>query len=98
MTTSAENYLDILERICTETIAPQAIEVDRQGAFPAASMEALRDAGLSGVVSAPEVGGLGLDARAAASVGLFLKASVISRSRGRQRKRVHHFCGISCPG
>ncbi len=68
MTTSADNYLDILERICTETIAPQAIEVDRQGAFPSASMEALRDAGLWGVVSAPEVGGLGLDARAAAGV------------------------------
>ena len=68
MTTSAENYLQHLDRICAETIAPQAAEVDRDGAFPAASIAALRAAGLMGAVSAPDVGGLGLGFRGAAAI------------------------------
>src|SRR5437667_7328378 len=68
MTTSAENYLQHLERICAETIAPQAPAVDRDGVFPAASISALRAAGLMGAVSAPDVGGLGLGFRGAATI------------------------------
>jgi alkylation response protein AidB-like acyl-CoA dehydrogenase len=49
-----------LETICQETIAPQALEVDRTGAFPERSLAALRAAGLLGAVSAPEAGGSAL--------------------------------------
>ena len=68
MTTNAENYLQQLDRICAETIAPQALAVDREGAFPAASIAALRLAGLMGAVSAPEAGGLGLGFGGAATI------------------------------
>ena len=68
MTTHVENYLQHLEWICAETIAPLAAAVDREGAFPTASMAALRAAGLMGAVSAPEVGGLGLGFRGAATI------------------------------
>lgn len=49
-------------------IAPQAGEVDRNGKFPRASVNALADAGLLGLISAPEVGGHGQGLRAAAEV------------------------------
>src|SRR5205823_14105163 len=51
-----------------ETIAPQAAEVDREGAFPTISLAALKAAGLMGAMSAPEVGGLGLGLRGAAGI------------------------------
>ncbi|MCC6590834.1 MAG: acyl-CoA dehydrogenase [Bryobacterales bacterium] len=53
------NYDAALERACA-TIAEQATPVDRDGAFPTASINALKAAGLLGAVSAKEVGGLGL--------------------------------------
>lgn len=48
-----------LERALEEVIAPRADEVDRDGAFPGASLDALAAAGVLGLVSAPEVGGGG---------------------------------------
>jgi alkylation response protein AidB-like acyl-CoA dehydrogenase len=68
MRTNAENYKTDLNRICVETIAPLASEVDRSGAFPNQSIEALKDAGFLGAISAIEVGGLGLGLRAAAEI------------------------------
>lgn len=61
-------YLDKLEPIVTEIIAPQAAEIDRAGAFPRAAMTALGEAGLLGLVSAKEVGGMGESHRAATFV------------------------------
>ncbi|HWE63829.1 MAG TPA: acyl-CoA dehydrogenase family protein, partial [Chloroflexota bacterium] len=70
MTTSATRatYLDTLGPIIDEVIAPAAAEIDRTGAFPRAALDALAEAGLLGLVSAPEVGGLGEAHRAATNV------------------------------
>lgn len=65
---SENDYLEILEGICRDVIAPAAIEVDTTGVFPSASIAALGKAGLLGVLSAPEVGGSGLGPRAAAYI------------------------------
>lgn len=61
-------YLEKLEPIVTDVIAPAAADIDRTGAFPRAALEALSQAGLLGLVSAKEVGGLGEGHRAAALV------------------------------
>ena len=62
------NYLDAVEKIAVEVIRPAAIEIDRTGAFPRAAMDALGKAGLLGLISAKEVGGMGEGLRAAASL------------------------------
>lgn len=59
---------DTLDRIISETVAPAAEEIDRTGAFPREALKALGDAGLLGLVSSTEVGGLGESQRAAALV------------------------------
>ena len=68
MITNAENYQQILNSICTEIIAPAALDADRMGAFPEQSIAALQGAGLLGALSAPEVGGLGLGLTGAAAI------------------------------
>ena len=66
--TIAQPYQAILEQICSETIAPAAPAVDRDGAFPEKSIEALKLAGLLGAMSGPEVGGLRLGVPGAAAI------------------------------
>ncbi len=68
LTTQTLPYLEKLESIVADVIAPAAAEIDRTGAFPRAAMEALGQAGLLGLVSATEVGGLGQGHRAATLV------------------------------
>ena len=65
-TVSTENYMETLDRVIAEIIAPAAAEVDATGAYPRAGMEALGRAGLLGLISAEEVGGMGEGHRAAA--------------------------------
>lgn len=65
---SLPSYLETLERLITETIAPAAIEVDQAGTYPQASIDALAQAGLLGLISAKEVGGHGEAHRAATLV------------------------------
>lgn len=55
VTPSPSTLVDVVDR----TIAPSAAEVDRTGVFPRADIEALADAGVLGLSSAPEVGGAG---------------------------------------
>lgn len=62
------DYSAALEQICTETVAPDAPNVDQHGAFPDRSLKSLAQAGLLGAVSAPEVGGLNLGFRGAAAI------------------------------
>jgi len=62
------SYTEALEQTCTQTIGPEAANVDRQAAFPERGLKALSSAGLMGAVSAPEVGGLGLGFRGAAAI------------------------------
>src|SRR5689334_468364 len=61
-------YQDALGRIIKEVIAPAAAEIDQRGTFPRAAIEALGRAGLLGLISAHEVGGLGEGHRAATFV------------------------------
>ncbi|HEX4825840.1 MAG TPA: acyl-CoA dehydrogenase family protein [Candidatus Polarisedimenticolaceae bacterium] len=58
---------DKLETIATGVAAAQAEAVDREGAFPKATMDALASAGLYGLISDREVGGLGQGPGAAAA-------------------------------
>lgn len=67
-TSSSPSYLETLDRVISETIAPAAIEVDQAGTYPQAALEALGKAGLLGLISAKEVGGLGEAHRAATLV------------------------------
>ena len=60
------NYLETLDKVIADVIAPASAEIDRTGAFPREGMEALGRAGLLGLISATEVGGLGQGHRAAA--------------------------------
>jgi isovaleryl-CoA dehydrogenase len=60
--------LDALSRVITDVVAPAAADVDRLGTYPAASIAALGDAGILGLVSATEVGGGGAGLDTAASV------------------------------
>lgn len=62
------SYLDRLENVIANVVIKNADEVDRSGMFPQANLDALRDAGLFGLISAKEVGGMGHGPRAAAEV------------------------------
>src|SRR5436305_14713013 len=65
ITVEAPTYLDTLDQIIAEVIAPAAVEVDQNGTFPRAAFDALGQAGLLGLISATEVGGQGQGPRAA---------------------------------
>ena len=68
MSPGSAGFTSVLEKICTDVVAQDAATVDRQSAFPDRGVNALAAAGLLGAVSAPEVGGLGLGFRGAATV------------------------------
>lgn len=69
MTTLTQaSYAEALERVIQEVVAPLAVETDKTAAFPRRQLDALSKAGLLGLISATEVGGLGLGHRAAADV------------------------------
>ena len=67
-TTSTPSWLENIERISEAIIAPAAAEIDVAGAFPRAAVTAMGHAGLLGLVSGREVGGLGEGHRAATRV------------------------------
>ncbi len=54
-----EQDLELLEPIVRDIIAPQACHIDAQAAYPRAALDALARSGLLGLISAPEVGGMG---------------------------------------
>jgi alkylation response protein AidB-like acyl-CoA dehydrogenase len=62
------DYLASLEKIATEVTARDAANVDKNAEFPSATVSALAGAGLLGLLSSKEVGGLGLGPRQAAQV------------------------------
>src|SRR6186713_143032 len=68
MSPASVGVASALEQICADVVGPDAATVDRQGAFPERGVRALGAAGLLGAVSAPEVGGLGLGFRGAATI------------------------------
>ena len=60
--------LRAVDEIVAGTVAPAAVEVDRDSAFPRAALDAFGRAGLLGLISSRDVGGLGETHRAAAQV------------------------------
>ena len=62
-----EAFLDTIRSVA-DVAARHADDVDREARFPAESMKALGEAGIWGVLSSPEVGGLGLGFGAASRV------------------------------
>jgi alkylation response protein AidB-like acyl-CoA dehydrogenase len=63
-----KSYLQTLEPIATGVVAEAAVDIDATGVYPRAALRALGQAGLLGLVSASDVGGLGQAHRAAALV------------------------------
>jgi alkylation response protein AidB-like acyl-CoA dehydrogenase len=53
-------FLDVLEEIVTDVVEPAAAEVDAHATFPRAAVTALGRAGLLGLISSTDVGGMGL--------------------------------------
>lgn len=68
MSKTDTNYKNALEKISKEIVAPRAAEIDQAASFPRAALDALGEAGLLGLISSPEVGGLGEGHRASAWV------------------------------
>jgi alkylation response protein AidB-like acyl-CoA dehydrogenase len=68
MSKTKTDYKDALDNIIKKTVAPGAAEIDRTANFPRAALDALGEAGILGLISSPEVGGLGEAHRAAAWV------------------------------
>jgi alkylation response protein AidB-like acyl-CoA dehydrogenase len=66
--TTATGYESVLSAVIERTVGPQAAEIDRSGTFPRDSVQALGDAGLLGLISAPQVGGGGGSLAAGAQV------------------------------
>jgi alkylation response protein AidB-like acyl-CoA dehydrogenase len=62
------SYLQKLDAIVNDIIAPAAQATDRDAVFPRAAIDALARAGLLGLISAKEVGGQGLGLAEAAQV------------------------------
>lgn len=62
------DFLADVDRVANEIIGPAAARVDAQAEFPRASIDALAKIGALGVLSAAEVGGLGLGLDAASRV------------------------------
>jgi alkylation response protein AidB-like acyl-CoA dehydrogenase len=65
---TAPAFLDVLEELIETVIDPAAADVDRTGTFPRPAVSALGSRGLLGLLSAPDVGGMGGTLADAASV------------------------------
>src|SRR5262245_56661184 len=66
--TTTPAWLESIERISEEVIAPADAEIDSAGIFPRVAITEMGKAGLLGLISAREVGGLGEGHRAATRV------------------------------
>jgi isovaleryl-CoA dehydrogenase len=65
---TATGYESVLSAVIERSVGPQAVEIDRTGAFPREAVQALGEAGLLGLLSARNVGGGGESLEAAAHV------------------------------
>ena len=61
-------YAEAIQKVIAEVIAPSAAEIDGSAKFPRAAITALSQAGLLGLISAKEVGGMGEGVAAASDV------------------------------
>lgn len=60
--------LDALGRVIDDVVTPAAADVDGNGTYPRAALDALAKAGFLGLISSPDVGGGGGDMAAAALI------------------------------
>ncbi|MCI0660077.1 MAG: acyl-CoA/acyl-ACP dehydrogenase [Acidobacteria bacterium] len=67
-TATTPTWLESIEQITKDVIAPASAEIDSTGLFPRTALTAMGKAGLLGLISSKEVGGLGEGHRAAAQV------------------------------
>jgi alkylation response protein AidB-like acyl-CoA dehydrogenase len=65
---TATGYESVLSAVIERSVGPQAVEIDRTGAFPREGVQALGEAGLLGLLSARNVGGGGESLEATAHV------------------------------
>ena len=80
-----------LEHLCATTVAANAAAVDRNGAFPKQSIEALAAAGFLGALSSTECGGLALGLPGAARI----VRRVAEECGSTAMVLVMHYCGTA---
>src|SRR5712671_4608690 len=85
------DYSAALEKICLQTIAAEAPNVDQRGVFPDRGLRALAAAGLMGAVSSTEVGGLGLGPKDAAAI----VGRIAQECGSTAMVMCMHFCGTA---
>ena len=91
MTTTAETYESTLERVCAESVAPNAGAVDKEGRFPKESIRALAGAGLMGALSSADAGGLELGLPGAARI----VRRVAEECGSTAMVLTMHYCGVA---
>ncbi|MEO8597623.1 MAG: acyl-CoA dehydrogenase family protein [Candidatus Solibacter sp.] len=91
MTTTAETYESLLERVCAESVAPHAATVDRDSAFPTESIRALAATGLLGALSSVASGGLDLGIPGAARI----VRRVAEECGSTAMVLTMHYCGVA---
>ncbi len=91
MNTITQTYEESLKRICSESIAPDAPAVDRNGVFPDRAIESLKTGGFLGAMSSPEIGGLGFGLRGAAAV----VRQVAEECGSTAMVLCMHYCGVA---
>jgi len=91
MNTTAQTYEAALENICATTIAQNAAAVDRDGAFPAESINGLKSAGLLGALSPVASGGLELGLAGAARI----VRRVAEECGSTAMVLTMHYCGVA---
>jgi alkylation response protein AidB-like acyl-CoA dehydrogenase len=91
MSTTAQTYEELLERICRESIAPNAPAVDRDSGFPDRAIESLKAAGFLGAMSSPEMGGLGLGLAGVAKI----VRRVAEQCGSTAMVLSMHYCGVA---
>lgn len=89
--TTTTSLLATADAVAREVIASNAAAVDDNGTFPEASLDALRQAGLFGILSATEVGGQGQ--------GIGVAAQVVERAArecgSTAMTLMMHYCGTA---
>ncbi|HKE19624.1 MAG TPA: acyl-CoA dehydrogenase family protein [Kofleriaceae bacterium] len=91
MSNSESSLLEAVDRIAREVVAAHAADVDRKAAFPAEAVAALGEAGVLGLTTSRDLGGLGHGPRVAALV-----VERIARECGSTAMVVTmHFAGVA---
>ena len=92
LTTEEQGLVARAAALADEFLAPHAVRVDRDGAFPAESLRALAEAGFFGLLVPVEHGGLGVRLRAAMAV----LEELGQRCGSTAMVFLMHLCGSSC--